>query len=120
VRIAFQGLSGGHFNTAAQSVFENTLAKTLATISPGINLAKVSEAGASGVRDAFSGEDLVHVVDAYMVGIKNVFAFVLAGAAATLLSAFLIPPTRVPAHDEQKADEKMDDKEAAADASIDK
>lgn len=77
-------------------------------------MAKVSEAGAAGIRDAFSGQDLVNVVDAYMVSIKNVFAFVIAGAVATLLSAFLIPPTRVPAHEEQKAEEKIDEKEAAA------
>ena len=55
------------------------------------------------------------MLEAYMAGIKNVFIFAVAGAAATVLVALLIPPTRIPAHEEKKTDEKE-----AADASIDK
>ena len=48
------------------------------------------------------------MLEAYMAGIKNVFIFAVAGAAATVLVALLIPPTRIPAHEE-----KTNEKEAA-------
>lgn len=39
-----------------------------------------------------------------MAGIKSVFAFAIAGAVATVLVAFLIPPARLPAHEEKVID----------------
>jgi hypothetical protein len=54
------------------------------------------------------------MLDEYMAGIKNVFVFSIAGAAASVLVALLIPPTRLPAHDE-----KADDENEAVSASID-
>jgi len=41
-----------------------------------------------------------------MDGIKNVFIFAIAGAAASVLVALLIPQTRLPAHEEKADDEK--------------
>lgn len=46
------------------------------------------------------------MLQAYMDGIKNVFIFSIAGAVANVLVAFLIPPTRLPAPEEKKTDER--------------
>jgi hypothetical protein len=77
----------------------------MAEAAPQISPSQISEAGASGLRTAFSGQDLVLLLDAYMAGIKNVFAFAIAGAAASVFVALLIPLTRIPAHDEKEKDE---------------
>jgi MFS transporter, DHA2 family, glioxin efflux transporter len=112
VWIACQTISGAYFTTAAQSVFENTMYKRLAATAPDISSSSISSAGAAGLRNTFSGQELTLVLEAYMAGIKNVFIFAIAGAAATVLVALLIPPTRIPAHEEKKTNEKE-----AADAS---
>ena len=74
-------ISGAYFVTAAQSVFANRMLQTLAVNSPNIDGTTVLNTGASQLQRVFSGADLVHVLDAYMVGIKAVFAFSLAGTA---------------------------------------
>jgi hypothetical protein len=99
---ACQTISGAYFNTAAQSVFANTLYKHVAATAPEIDPIKISEAGASGLRSTFSGNDLAVLLDAYMAGIKNVFIFAIAGAVATILVAFMIPPTRLPALEKEQ------------------
>jgi hypothetical protein len=90
---------------AAQSVFSNRLLSTLAEIAPGIDPAKVLITGASEINKVFSAEELVHVRAAYMVGIKDVFAFSMAGAALTVLLALIIPFKSLPSHE---ATEKTD------------
>ncbi|KAJ4389518.1 hypothetical protein N0V93_006988 [Gnomoniopsis smithogilvyi] len=106
-----QTVSGAYFATAAQSVFENTLYKNLAAT--GISAMAVNEAGAAGLSNTFSGRELTLVLEAYMAGIHNVFIFAVAGATATVLVALLIPPTRIPSHEE-----KNEEDEEAGDASI--
>ena len=44
------------------------------------------------------GEDLAAVLNAYMVGIKDVFAFSMAGVAFTVFLALVIPLKKVPSH----------------------
>jgi hypothetical protein len=88
----------------------------MAATAPEISSSRISEAGAAGLRNAFSGQELTLVLEAYMAGIKNVFIFAVAGAAASVLVALLIPPTRLPSSEEKKTD---DDREAA-NASMDK
>jgi MFS transporter, DHA2 family, glioxin efflux transporter len=63
------------------------------------------------LRDYFSGQKLTLVLEAYMAGIKNVFIFAIAGATASILLALLIPPTRLPAPQE---DGERDEKAANA------
>lgn len=53
----------------------------------------------------FTGEELTAVTNAYMVGIKDVFAFGLAGAVAAVLLALLIPLKQLPDHQHKKMDE---------------
>lgn len=92
-------ISGAYFVAAAQSVFSNRLLTTLAKIAPSIDFAKVLVTGASELEKVFSGEELVHVRAAYMVGIKDVFAFSTAGAVLTVLIALVIPFKRLPSHE---------------------
>ena len=77
----------------------------MAATAPDINLSSISEAGAAGLEKTFSGRQLTLVLEGYMAGIKNVFIFAIAGAAAAVLVALLIPATRLPAHEEQKTDD---------------
>lgn len=92
-------ISGAYFVAAAQSVFSNRLLSTLAEAAPNIDPAQVLLTGAAEINKVFSGEDLVQVKAAYMVGIKDVFAFSMAGAALTVLIALVIPFKRLPSHD---------------------
>jgi hypothetical protein len=73
----------------------------MAATAPEIDPIKISEAGASGLRSTFGGNDLTLLLDGYMAGIKNVFIFAIAGSVATLLVAFMIPPTRLPAPEKE-------------------
>jgi hypothetical protein len=99
-------ISGAYFVTAAQSVFANRLLQSLARHSPGIDATKVLATGASELRRVFSGADLAAVLRAYMVGIKDVFAFSLAGAALLVLLALVIPFKRLPSHDKKETEEE--------------
>ena len=54
---------------------------------------------ASEIRRVFREQDLAFVLDAYVAGIKDVFAFSLAGGALTVvLLAFVIPFNKLPSH----------------------
>jgi hypothetical protein len=87
----FNALSGAYFVTAAQSLFANRLLEELATSAPNVDVAKVLATGATQIREVFAGADLEAVIRVYMVGIKDVFLFSLAGTALTVLLALLIP-----------------------------
>ena len=100
-------ISGAYFVTAAQSIFANRLLQTLASTAGNIDAARVLATGASEIQHVFSGRDLAAVLDAYMVGIKDVFAFSMAGAAFTILIALAIPFRKLPMHDSKKTNEKI-------------
>ncbi|KIA75331.1 hypothetical protein HK57_00210 [Aspergillus ustus] len=89
-------ISGAYFIAAAGSIFSNRMIHTLVTKYPNINMQQVLAAGQSQLSGVFHGADLDAVHDAYMVGIKDVFAFSLAGAALTVLIAAIIPLKRLP------------------------
>lgn len=64
----------------------------------------------SELTNDYKGEELALIRDAYMVGIKDVFAFALAGTAFTVVLVLLVPFMRLPSHETKRAE----DKEAAA------
>ncbi|KAK6837019.1 Major facilitator superfamily domain- general substrate transporter [Apiospora arundinis] len=99
VMLMCNSISGAYFVAAAQGLFSNRLLQTLAVIAPSINPTKVLITGATEIQDVFAGEELRLVREAYMVGIKDVFAFSMAGAALTVLIAMIIPFKRLPSHD---------------------
>jgi hypothetical protein len=109
-------MGGAYFVLAAQSLFSNRLLQRLAQIAPSMDAEKVLHTGASELRQVFSGGELASVVDAYMTGLKDVFAFAMAGAALTALFSLLIPFKRIPDFDLQKKaeDQEAEEKKAAA------
>ncbi|KAK3382215.1 putative MFS transporter [Lasiosphaeria ovina] len=107
IMLMCNSISGAYFVTAAQSLFANRLLQTLAAEAPNLNPGIVLATGASELQHVFRGADLAAVLDAYMVGIKDVFAFSLAGAALTVLISLIIPFKRMPKHDASTAEEKV-------------
>lgn len=107
-----QSISGAYFVSAANSIFDNYLLQTLARTAFQIDSSKILYIGVSELTNVYKGKQLSLIRDAYMVGIKDVFAFALAGTAFTVVLALLIPFTRLPSHETKKAE----DKEAAAKA----
>lgn len=91
----------------AQAIFANRLLQTIVTTAPNLDAATVLGMGASEIRNGLNGADLSHVIDAYMVGIKDVFACSLAGAALAALISLVIPFKRLPDH--SKGSEKAFD-----------
>ncbi|MCJ1399410.1 hypothetical protein MMC11_002612 [Xylographa trunciseda] len=106
IMLMCNSISGAYFITAAQSIFANRLLQTLASTAPNIDAATVLATGASNIQNVFSGGDLAAVLDAYMVGIKDVFAFSIAGAAFTALLALAIPLRKLHSQDNKNPEEK--------------
>lgn len=102
-----QSISGAYFITVAQSLFANRMLQTLSTTAPSIDTVKVINTGASEIQHVFEGGDLAAVLGAYMVGIKSVFAFSLAGSVFTVIIALVIPFKRLPDYEGKKSEEKV-------------
>ncbi|CAJ2504796.1 Uu.00g121900.m01.CDS01 [Anthostomella pinea] len=100
-----QTISGGHFTTAANSILDNLLLKDIMRSAPQIDAQQVLATGASEIRKVFKGDDLTAVINAYMTGIKGIFAFILASAAFTVVLALVIPFDKLPSHDDKKTEE---------------
>ncbi|MCJ1312678.1 dynein heavy chain [Agyrium rufum] len=102
--IMFMALSGSavYFLIMAQSIFANRLLKTIEITAPHLSPGLVLGTGASDLHNVFSGGDLDAVLNAYMVGIKDVFVCGLAGAALSVLLALVIPFKKLPDHDKKK------------------
>ncbi|USP80427.1 putative MFS transporter [Curvularia clavata] len=69
---------------AAQSIFANLMVKTLIKNAKDIDIGRVLGAGAGELQTLYTGSQLDEVRNAYMVGIKGVFAFCIAVSAATV------------------------------------
>ncbi|PLB44871.1 MFS general substrate transporter [Aspergillus steynii IBT 23096] len=98
VMVMCQTLSGAYFVAIAQSLFANRMLQTVLGGASHLDPALVLGAGASELQEMFSGDDLTEVIAAYMVGIKDVFAFSLACAAFSVLLSLIIPFKRLPDH----------------------
>ncbi|PIG81873.1 efflux pump antibiotic resistance protein [Aspergillus arachidicola] len=108
-----QAMSGAYFVAAGNSIFNNYMLKTLSVTAPQLNSSEISYIGVTELKNAFHGEDLALIRQAYMVGIKDVFAFALAGACLTVVLTLVVPLKKLPDHEAKKAE----DKEAADRAS---
>jgi MFS transporter, DHA2 family, glioxin efflux transporter len=87
--LVFQMIGGSFFVSAAQSAFNNRLITVLASTAPEINPARVLGTGATQIRSAFTAEQVPLVVDAYMSGLKSVFAITIAGFGISAFIGFL-------------------------------
>nr|OQO11966.1 hypothetical protein B0A51_17373 [Rachicladosporium sp. CCFEE 5018] len=84
----FQTLGGAIWISAGESAFTNSLLAALRVHAPQVNPADVLTAGASGLRAAFTPEQLPGIVDSYMEGLR--IAFIL-GIALTGMGTLLSP-----------------------------
>ncbi|KAF1936743.1 MFS general substrate transporter [Clathrospora elynae] len=100
--LMMQAISGTYFILIAGSLFANRMLDTSRVSYPALNAGQVISTGASEIQHVFQGEDLAAVLDAYMVGIKAVFAFSLATCALTVLIALVIPFRRLHDHAAEK------------------
>lgn len=81
-------VGGSFFLSAAQSAFNNQLIKTLATTLPEIDLATILGTGATQIRTAFTPAQVPLVIDAYMVGLRAVFAITIAAFGVSTIIGF--------------------------------
>ena len=81
-------IGGSFFLSAAQAGFNNRLINVLAVTAPEINPAMVLGTGATQIRTVFTAAQVPLVVDAYMSGLKVVFAITI---AAFGISTFIGP-----------------------------
>jgi hypothetical protein len=104
-----QSSSGAYFIVVAQSIFANSMVKRIRHIAPHLDPLRVLGTGASEIRDVFKGSDRTAVLDAYLSGLKDVFACALAASACAVLVSLMIPFQRLPAHDSKSAEESSTD-----------
>jgi hypothetical protein len=85
----FVTVGGAFFISAAQSAFNNQVIKELVKRLPDINPEMVLGTGATRIRESFSSSQVPIVLDAYMVGLKAVFAIMTAAyGVSTVLALF--------------------------------
>lgn len=81
-------IGGSFFLSAAQSAFNNQLIQALSVTLPEINPVAVLGIGATQIREAFTAAQVPLVVDAYMLGLKAVFAICIAGFGISTVMGF--------------------------------
>lgn len=81
-----QTLGGAFLVSPANSAFVNTLMSKVAVNAPSVLPASVVAAGATGLRQAFSVDELPPIIDSYMSALKATYAI----AIATAGSAFVV------------------------------
>ncbi|KAL4757661.1 MDR family MFS transporter [Aspergillus foveolatus] len=86
----FVTVGGAIFLSAAQCAFNNQLLKELAATLPEIDPVIALATGATQIREAFQPNQIPLVISAYMVGLKAVFAIIIAAfGVATLIGGSL-------------------------------
>lgn len=89
LQTVFITVGGAFFVSASQSAFNNQMIQELARRLPEINPGMVLATGATQIRQAFPADQVPIILDAYMVGLKAVFAVMVAAyGMSTLVSVF--------------------------------
>jgi hypothetical protein len=86
-------MGGAVFVSAGQSIFSNTLLKSIANSGTGLDPLLVIQTGSSEIRTVFSSTQLDTVLEGYMNGFKDTFAFGIALSGVAVLMA-LAPPMK--------------------------
>ena len=89
ITLCFQIIGGSFSVSAAQAAFANTIANVLPTTAPNVSVGAVLGVGATAIRSAFPEEDLPGILEAYMQGIKVVFALSTALVGISFLFALM-------------------------------
>jgi len=77
----FLTVGGAFFLSACQSAFNNQLIHTLRRTLPDVDASSVLGIGATQIRQVFTSAQIPLVVDAYVVGLKSVWAICAAAFA---------------------------------------
>ncbi|KAF5973635.1 major facilitator superfamily transporter [Fusarium bulbicola] len=94
--IIFSRTIGGTFLiTAAQSGFINQIIHKLSSTAPTVDPALVTEAGATTLRQNFSGAELNGILHAYAWGIKVAFAITFAACGITAITSLFTKLTNI-------------------------
>lgn len=96
-----------YFIVVVQPLFANRMLLTIEATAPNFDAVQVLGTAASDIHHVFGGGDLAAVLGAYMVGIKDIFAFALASSACAVLVALVIPFKKLPDHNREKEKEQM-------------
>ncbi|KAK0609908.1 major facilitator superfamily-domain-containing protein [Bombardia bombarda] len=83
-----QTFGGAIFLAVAGTIFNNSLRELLLEYVPGIDPAALAKAGASGIRDVVSPEDLPAALDAYAKSISRTFYLGLASGILIIATAW--------------------------------
>jgi hypothetical protein len=84
--IFLQTFGGAFFLAISQTLFNSSLVEALRKYAGGVNAQAVIVAGASGVRDAVSAQDLPSVLRSYNEAVNHEFYMSAACSALTLLT----------------------------------
>lgn len=87
VVLFFQTIGASFFVSAAQAAFTNRLVANLIQNVPSVNPSTVLATGATSLTTAFSGDELLGVLNAYVDGLRTAFALGIALAGLSLISA---------------------------------
>ncbi|EHK99010.1 putative HC-toxin efflux carrier TOXA [Glarea lozoyensis 74030] len=86
-----QTIGGALLVSAANAAFVNTLISELRKNVPSIDPLRVILAGATGLRDAFTEEQLPGLLVSYMAALKVTYAIAIATSGGAVLIAFFSP-----------------------------
>ncbi|EAW11909.1 MDR family MFS transporter [Aspergillus clavatus NRRL 1] len=87
--VLFFQFVGGSFGTScAQAIFNNGLLESLPRLAPDVSPQLVLSTGAYNLRGVFSGDQLLGVLQAYMVGLKHAWIMSIVLWGVTLILAF--------------------------------
>ena len=82
-------VGGSFFVSASQSALNNQLLKAIATHLPEVDPGLVLATGATDIRRVFDAAQVPIVIDAYMTGLRTVFAITIAAfGLAALIGVF--------------------------------
>ena len=104
--VVCQSISGAYFVSAGNSLFNNIMLRRLTVTAPHLSPSQILYMGVTELKNVFRGEELALIRQAYMVGIKDVFAFALAGTVASVVVALVVPFERLPGHEDKMAEDK--------------
>lgn len=89
ITLFLQTIGGAFWVSAAQAAFTNTLVKKLPQLAPDVDPALVVATGATNLRQVFTAEQLVGILQAYMDGLKVSFLLaIVLGGITVIVSAF--------------------------------
>lgn len=99
----FVTVGGAFFISAAQCGFNNQVIKELAKTLPEIDPAMVLGVGATQIRTAFTSSQILAVLEAYMSGLRVIFAIAVGAYGLATIIGMLGDWKRIDAKELQKA-----------------